>query len=71
MTSHNHQTGAPFRIHNCSFAPVCPACQKEQPCPPLIVLAVLEHEASLLPHLDTASCTKWFSLNLRGAERRI
>jgi hypothetical protein len=36
------------RSHNCSFAPVCPVCRSEQPCPPLIVLAVLDQEAIAL-----------------------
>lgn len=47
MTSNNSGTGTAFRIHNCSFAAVCPACLHKEPCPPLIVLAVLGQEAHL------------------------
>lgn len=45
----NPSTRIHARIHDCMFAGACPACLHEEPCPPLIVLAVLETESRHLP----------------------
>jgi hypothetical protein len=48
MISCANETFVAWRNHNCSFASACPVCLNEKPCPPLIVLAVLEEESRRL-----------------------
>ncbi len=48
ISNHHDGMSTTSRIHSCTFAGVCPACLHEEPCPPLIVLAVLEQESRLV-----------------------